>query len=124
MIVLRRNDNGITCRHSLLNSIEHEDAFAFYESPYLRTMVMDLVGNILPWVECDTLGKRMLSAFVGRVIEYTIGSPTTFLIHKTRSEVLDSLLDLLGVFLAAYKNTIRTCCYNYVFQAIYIDRML
>lgn len=64
MKVLHRNDDGIASLHALLLVIKHKNAFTFYENPDLRTMVMDLIRDILAMVEDNALSERVLTAFL------------------------------------------------------------
>lgn len=81
--VLNRDDNGIASFYSLLLTIEHEDAFAFYESPGLASVVMDLIADVLAFLERNALGEGVSSIGIVAVIKYAICSPTSFLVHRT-----------------------------------------
>lgn len=81
--MLHWNDNRIACLHSLLQTIEHKDAFAFYEGPGLAPMVMDLIADVLAFLERDALGEGMASILIVAVIEHAIDAPTSFFVHRT-----------------------------------------
>ena len=53
MVMLYGDDDGIACLYALLYAIEHKDAFALHKGPYFGTTVVDLIGDVLSWIERD-----------------------------------------------------------------------
>ena len=56
------------------------------------------------------------------VIENAVGSPSAFFVHRTRSEILYVLLNILGFLLSTYKDAIGTGSNNYIMDTI--DKMV
>ena len=102
MVVLYRDDDGIACLYALLYAIEHKDAFALHKGPHFGTTVVYLIRGAFSGVQCECLGKGVVTIFVSGIIEDTIGAPTTFFIHRSGGEVLYSILDAFGTALLAH----------------------
>ena len=85
---------SISSFYFLLLTIEHKDAFAFYESPCLASVVMDLIADVLAFLECDALGERVTAILIEAVIKDSIGAPASFFVHRAWGEVFYQLLDL------------------------------
>jgi hypothetical protein len=124
MEVLYLDNNSIACLFALLLIINHEDAFTFYASPNLGTIVVNLIANVFAREKCDALCKGMTTICTGGVIKHAISAPSTFLIHWTWAEILNVLLDFLEMLFATNEETIRTCCNYEILETIGIDREL
>lgn len=85
---------------------------------------MKLITDILTWLQGNTLGERMITVSILRIVNHPISTPPSFLIHRTRSKMFYRLLDVLGIFLCTDEDAIRTRCNNSILQAIHIQRQL
>lgn len=124
MIVFHRDVDSVASLDSLLYTIEHEDAFALGEGPGLGTVVVDLVADVLVCFEGDALGEGVVAVGIDGIVEHSICAPASFFVHGTWGEVLNVFLDVLGLFLGAHEDAVRAGCNDYVFDSIYIDRIL
>ena len=58
--------------------------------------------------------EDVTTAFIGGIIQDTICSPPAFLIHRSAGDILHRRLYVFRIFLAAYKNAVRTGCHNHI----------
>ena len=77
-------------------------AFALHKGPHFGTTVVYLIGGAFSRVQCECLGKGVVTIFVYSIVEDTVGAPTTFFVHGSGSEVLHCILDAFGTALLAH----------------------
>ena len=58
-------------------------------------MVMELIADVLAFLERDALGEGVSSIGIVAIIEHTISAPTSFFVHWSWCEIFYRFLDFL-----------------------------
>ena len=118
------DDHGLAGTDFPLDPVKHEYSFALHDGPGFGPVAVDLVGDVLPCIDGEALGQRMPAVGIGRVVDDPVGAPPSLLVHRPRSEMVDGLLDVLGVFLPADDDPVRAGGDDCVLHPVDIDRVL
>ena len=123
-MMVYRDYQSVSGIHFSFHPVQDEDTFALHDGPCFRPVAVHLVGNVLSGIDGDALGQGVPAICIGCIVDDPVGAPASLLIHRPRSEIVNGLLDVLGVFLPADDDPIRAGGDDRVFHPVNIDWIL